>query len=67
MGNAVDTENRQEAHVAESTSAQVTEQRSREDAEDLAVALPRLERYRKGQAQLIGHEELMRDLDIDVE
>lgn len=45
----------------------VTERRTREDAEDLAVALPRLERYRKGQARLIGHEDLMCDLDLDVE
>lgn len=45
----------------------VTERRSREDAEDLAVALPRLERYRKEQARLVEHEDLMRDLELDVE
>lgn len=63
----MDAENRQEALVTESTPAQVAERRSREDAEDLAVALPRLERYRKGQAQLVEHDDLMRDLELNVE
>ena len=63
----MDAENRQEALVTESTPSQLAERRSQEDAEDLAVALPRLERYRKGQARLVGHDDLMRDLDLDVE
>lgn len=63
----MDAENRQEALVTESTPSQLAERRSQEDAEDLAVALPRLEHYRKGQAQLVGHDDLMRDLDLDVE
>ena len=63
----MDAENRQEALVTESMPAQVAERRFQEDAEDLAVALPRLERYRKGQARLVGHDELMRDLGLDVE
>lgn len=45
-----------------------TEERlRREDAEDRAVALPRLRRYRKGSSELIKHEDLMRELDIDLE
>ena len=63
----MDAEDRQEALVTEPTPSQLAERRSQVDAKDLAVALPRLERYRKGQAQLVGHDDLMRDLDLDVE
>ena len=63
----MDAENRQEALVTEPTPSQLAERRAEEDAADLAVALPRLERYRKGRARLVKHDDLMRDLNLDVE
>lgn len=43
------------------------EDRRREDAEDCAVALPRLARYRQERAKLIEHEDLMQELGIELE
>lgn len=37
----------------------------REDVEDRAVALPRLQRYHEGRAKLVKHDDLMQELGLD--
>jgi len=48
-------------------SAREEAKRRREDAEDHTVALPRLQRYRTGQAKLIRHEDLIQKLELDLD